>query len=593
MGSSFFQIGLYWSAYGYFVNTLFLAFIDYMKYGNVSPFLVGCTDNLRKIELQSGLFSNSLEWNSFYNTSKELVKSAGYNIDDPDIKKTDQLYDGLLGVFFLNLEKEELPKLVKLPNNLDGMNLNMAALALRYVLGYVDEEMSSIYQDAVQISDFMNKWMDQPAKEHLSPLVINGTEKNVQMFSKILGCLIKLVSELSFPCVELSKSILASLESFMATSILDRIMARYSEVYIAVEYLEKDVFESSYTVEEKDGLLYYHVYCNKYEQNEFLSLQTQVKEFLLDFISNFVARVFIFNDIEEQLKRMISEDRAFTRALDFTNSIFVIDDLIGRTTHSLDKWIIADSKAYTPLISNSLHKNIKQKENSNSSEVKDFKVHYGTPGQFDPESINYNEIVMDDLINIPLWDKAKWKGMMFLISHEPNVPPILAPVFSDKISSITIFKKWTSAFGNIDSGNKISCCLIKGVDKDNPTFYKFAFSPNMNKTYSSKAKYQIAPNRFRLMESKDNKPLNCFLDRIKITGNCYFLIPAIMESETSKPEILYDYAIRKYHLEVKNAWEIGKENWWAFAILSDDKPIIPPMISKAPVIELLELKRKK
>jgi len=322
LGSSFLQIGLYWAAYGYFVNTLFLAFIDYMKYGNVSPFLVGCTDNLRKIELQSGLISDSLEWNSFYSISKELVKSAGYNIDDPDIKETDQLYDGILGVFFLNLEKEELPKLIKLPNNLDGMNLSMAALALRYALGYVDEEMSSIYQDTEQISDFMNKWMDQPAREHLSPLVVNGTEKNVQMISRILGCLIKLDSGLSFPCVELSKSIFASIESFMATSILDRIMARYSEVNIVVEYLEKDVFEPSYTVDEKDGMLYYHVYCNNYEQNEFLSSQTQVKEFLLDFISNFVARVFIFNNIEEQLKRMISEDQAFTRALDFTSSIF-------------------------------------------------------------------------------------------------------------------------------------------------------------------------------------------------------------------------------------------------------------------------------
>ncbi len=593
LGSSFFKIGLYWAAYGYFVNTLFLAFIDYMKYGNVSPLLIGCTDNLRRIELQSGLISNSLEWNNFYNLSKKLVKSAGYNIDDPDIQEADKLYDGLLGVFFLNLEKKELLKLIKLPNNLDGMNLNTSALALRYVLGYVDEEMSNIYQDTEQLSDFMSKWMEQPAREHLSPLVIYGTEKNVQMISKILGCLIELNSGLSFPCVELSKSILTSIESFMATSILDRIMARYSEVYITVEYLEKDVFEPSYTVEEKDGFLYYHVYCNDYEQNEFLSSQTQVKEFLLNFIANFVARVFIFNDIEEQLQRMISADQAFTRALDFTNSIFAIDDLLGRETHSLDKWIIADSKVYTPIINNTLHKNIKQIENSNSSETKNLKVRYGTTEKFNPESINYNEIVMDDLINISLWDKAKWRGMMFLISPEPNVPPILAPVFSDKTSGMAIFKKWITAFGSIDTENKISCCLIKGVDKDNPTFYKFAFSPNINKTYSSRAKYQIAPNRFRLMESKDNKPLNFFLDKIKITGNRYFLIPAIMESETSKPEILYDYAIRKCHLEVKNAWEIGKENWWAFAILPNDKPIIPPMISKAPITELLELKNDK
>jgi hypothetical protein len=271
---------------------------------------------------------------------------------------------------------------------------------------------------------------------------------------------------------------------------------------------------------------------------------------------DFVARVFIFNDIEEQLNRMVSEDQAFTRALDFTNSIFAIDDLIGREIHSLDKLIIADSKEYTPIINNALHKNIKQIEDKVNIETKDFKIHYGTPEQFNTESISYNEIVMDDLINIPLWDRAKWKGMLFPTPHEPNVPPILAPVFSDKTSGIAIFKAWISAFGDLDSENKISCCLIKGVDKDNPTFYKFAFSPNMNKAYLSNAKYQLAPNRFRLIESKDNKPLNCFLDRIKTTGNRYFLIPAIIEPKKDKLEILYNYAIRKCHLEVKLCYDL-------------------------------------
>jgi hypothetical protein len=93
------------------------------------------------------------------------------------------------------------------------------------------------------------------------------------------------------------------------------------------------------------------------------------------------------------------------------------------------------------------------------------------------------------------------------------------------------------------------------------------------------------------MESEDIGPLNGFLDKIKTMNNRYYLIPVIINSETDEPEILYDYAIRKCHLEVKNAWEIGKQDWWAFTIMPDDKPIIPPMVLKAPVIELLQLKK--
>jgi len=594
LGVSFSKIGLYWAAYGYFANTLFIAFIDYMKFGNVSPFLIGCADNLRRIELQSGLISNSLEWNNLYNISKALVQSAGFNITDPEIEETDQLYDGLLGVLFLNLEHNELYKLIKLPDNLDRLGLAMSALALRYELGYVDQELSNIYGDEEQLEDFISKWRDQPAKDYLSFSVISGTEEIVKLKSKILGCLIKIDSSLTFPCVELSKSILASIEAFMATSILDRIMARYSEVYIKVEFQEKIKFEPSFTVEEKDGLLYYHVYCNNYEQSEFVSSQTQIKEFLFNFVSEFVARVFIFSDIEQQMKKMVTEDHVFNRALEFLNCIFVIDDLIGRESTSLIKWIISDSKEYMPLERKMSSKNISSVDDSKSNETKEITVHYGAPEQFDPEDINYSDIVMDDLINIPLWDQAKWKGMLYLFAPEPNIPPILAPVFSDKASCIAIFKKWISDIGNLDSENKIRCCVIKGVDKDNPTFYKFAFSPNINKSYSSRTQCQfIAPSRFQLMESKDNRPLNCFLDKLKTMNNRYFLVPAIMKSETDEPEILYDYAIRKSHLEIKNAWEIGKDSWWAFVILPNDKPIIPPMVSKAPVMELLEIKRNK
>jgi len=591
MGTSLSQTGLYWAAYGYFVNTLFITFIDYMKFGNVSPLLIGCADHLRRIELQSGLVSHSLEWNNLYNISKAFIQSVGFNITDPEIEETDQLYDGLLGVFFLNLEQDELFKLTRLPDNLDRLDLLMAALALRYTLGYVDPEMSDIYPDETQIKDYMSKWKDQPANDHLAHFVISGSEEVVRIKSKILGCLIKIDSDLIFPCIEFSKSILASIEAFMATSIMDRIMARYAEVHIKVEFLEKMKFEPSFAVEEKDGILYCHVYCNNYEQSEFVSSQSQIKEFSLNFVAEFAARVFIFNDIEQQIEKMVIEDQVFNRSIEFTNCIFVMDDLIGRESVSLEKWIITDSKEYTPIQNSIPHKAISSKEDGERDETKELTVRYGAPEQFDPERINYNDIVMDDLINIPLWDKAKWKGMMYLFSPKPNVPPILAPIFSDKSACIAIFKKWLSDFGSLDSENKISCCLIKGIDKDNPTFYKFAFSPNLNKAYSSETQFQIIPNRFRLMESRDNGPLNCFLDKIKTIGNRYFLIPAVMQSETSEPEILYEYAIRKCHLEIKNAWEIGKENWWGFAILPDDNPIIPPMISKAPVTKLLEIKR--
>ncbi|HZK55572.1 MAG TPA: hypothetical protein VFC84_15485 [Desulfosporosinus sp.] len=241
---------------------------------------------------------------------------------------------------------------------------------------------------------------------------------------------------------------------------------------------------------------------------EFVLSQGQFKEFLFSFVAEFVAHVFIFEDFEHKLKKMILEDSVFNRALEFSNCIFVIDDLLGRETKSLEKWIMADSKEYMPIARGSFLKDTIPILDGEKVEKNKFTVHYGAPENFEPEDINHNDIEIDDLINIPLWDQAKWRGMMFAITPDPNVPSILAPIFTDKSPGITIFKKWILDFGPLDSKNNIRCCVIKGVDKDNPTYYKFAFSPNIDINHSSQAKHQITYSRFRLMESITMSPLS-------------------------------------------------------------------------------------
>jgi len=64
-----------------------------------------------------------------------------------------------------------------------------------------------------------------------------------------------------------------------------------------------------------------------------------------------------------------------------------------------------------------------------------------------------------------------------------------------------------------------------------------------------------------------------------------------MEQNTPKPRL--DHYITKSHLHIREAWEIGKNDPDAVAIMKDAKPIIPKEHRKnAPVLELLKWKRK-
>ena len=53
---------------------------------------------------------------------------------------------------------------------------------------------------------------------------------------------------------------------------------------------------------------------------------------------------------------------------------------------------------------------------------------------------------------------------------------------------------------------------------------------------------------------------------------------------------MYEYEIFIKNISIKNAYEIGKKDIEAAAILPTDNPIIPEDVENAPIKELLELK---
>ncbi len=63
----------------------------------------------------------------------------------------------------------------------------------------------------------------------------------------------------------------------------------------------------------------------------------------------------------------------------------------------------------------------------------------------------------------------------------------------------------------------------------------------------------------------------------------------VYNNEKIKP--LWEYEIILKNVTVKQAYEIGKDDLEAAAILDNDNPIIPPQIKNPPINELLELKK--
>ena len=163
--------------------------------------------------------------------------------------------------------------------------------------------------------------------------------------SKILGCKIIIDANNKFPCVELEESILAALESFLATGISDRIISFTPVINLKIKFAKNDVFSIYRKVELIDDTKYYVVYCSDFNEAEFRKAQEDTKEFINQLIAELVARIAVFEGTE-LLEEWARDDRVFDRALNFTNSIFITEDLLGKDSNYNEILLSGDEFEY-------------------------------------------------------------------------------------------------------------------------------------------------------------------------------------------------------------------------------------------------------
>ncbi len=579
---------LLWAARGFYYNAFYFAFIDYMKYGELSPVLASCSGSIRMLELAHGRVFQAIKWNDLDAISKRLLSSVGYDTSKLQKVGSVDLFDSILGMLFFRTPFEDLPELIKLPDVLDNHGLHLSSIALKYTLGHVDEEIQEAYDNnSDMIDDFMAKWYNQPAHEQIPDTPSLGFNDTETISSKILGCKVIINAERKFPCIELAESILASLESFLATGITDGIMSLTPVFNLKIKFVESDTFSICRNIESIDDIKCHVIYCSVFSKDEFRKAQNETKEFISELIAELIAHIAVFKDTE-LLEVWARDDRVFDRALGFNNSIFITEDLLGKDRYNIEALLSGDEVEYILKRAEPIIIKCDSPEDSVST-IKDINYKDGKFFEnYNLEKVGHKDIEINSIINMELWDKAMWKGIVFWFV--PGSLPIFAPLFTNIEAGKAIFAEWRKMVGKQDEKDLIKVGLIKKINKDNPLFYKGIFSSNLDMLpKASKARYYATVSRFQRMDSTDNNNLLLFENIVKsIPHNWKYLIaPSYLNSETGQPEMLLEYAILKSNVIIKEAWEVGEHDWLATAITLDDEPIIPPNVSKAPIIDVI------
>lgn len=79
---------------------------------------------------------------------------------------------------------------------------------------------------------------------------------------------------------------------------------------------------------------------------------------------------------------------------------------------------------------------------------------------------------ISSIIDIDLWNEAKWKGMAFVSDPSLKAPPIAGFLFENEQAGDKIFCSLKKQFGDIDYKDEIRLSFIGGISKDRPLDYK-------------------------------------------------------------------------------------------------------------------------
>ena len=589
------RVGLLWAARGTLLSAASLATQEFSEYGEITRAQAACYRQLKWLELQLGRVAHALAWHQVDIAVRGILADRG--IAELDLE-AEAAFDGCMGILLLKVDFWELKRLCFLPDILDNLGLFNASVALKYSLGYEDELRGSVFgagESERDVYDYFLKWRDLPDGTHLAGTPAFYEEQHVALESLLLGCRILVDTENSSPCVELSESILAALESLLSTGTVEWMIAHQPLLTMAVR--RADFLPQAFVFELHDetGRPHIDVGCSAFDPHTMArKLQEECKDTLFKVLTTVIGRIATAGNLPDLLMKLGRDELALDRSINFTGSFVSVANVLGRQPRTrISQWSVPGGREYAVRRDRAWDAN--DREEQKSPQPKTLTLGKGKPPSelSDWSQVKQHEMRTVSFIRESLWEKARWSGTMFASPVDESSPPILGIAFEDTEAGKQIFRFWRDELGVYDSEEKLRVAIVRGINTEEPYWYRVLIGSNpIAGLEGQEVRYAAFISKTSTMYARTDVHLERFL-RTCQKINHYFLMPALFRGEAVNPELIYDRYLVKRKIHVRQAWEIGKNDPDSVAIHYDDKPIIPAGKVGAPVVELLRLKTKK
>lgn len=583
LSAAYTKVGLLWASRANLLLAASMVTDEFWRSGDILSAQVYAYMRLAKVELQLGRLNYALAW-------WNLVSVVSSQVEEETISETECLsFDAYLSQCILNIPIDRISSLQRLPDLLDKAQLFVSRSMLLYSLGHEDLvkkecelEIDNEYIDYLKI--VRDTDLGAPVPE-----LVDCEERYGHLKSYVMGCEIRVSFPFRSPLVELAETLLSVIEGFLSTGMVDQVFVYESRLEIEITVDDDDEIEISHDVDDTSGTLKMNVLCSSFTPDMLnVSGQKIIQEWLHSFVIDVFSRMVRPKNTEKTLESMLGEDRALERSVSFGSCFVGLQNIMGNDAVSRIKSLLHDPEHEKYDILRSLPWDSSfPKSKPMTKPLTDLKPGKGEPpeGLIDSEKLSHKDMKVQDLIKIRLWNRTVWCGTGFALY--PNGDIELTLLFEDEQAAEAIFEDLENEIGNEDSGDRLRISIIKGINRKEPAHYRVCVSENL--TYGLNKTVQIIA-RINTMTPSTSENLDRFLSASD-DRKSYILSYAVVNNERIiESSSVKKKSIRKFDINVLEAWKIGPNDIEVMAIHSDDDPLIPEGVSNAPIIEALKRK---
>jgi len=566
MGMAYRELGLIWASNNCYILACNLSFKSINEDGVINQKTYYDIEEIIKNELFIGRISFLLEWYEMYSTLKQTSNINESKKEHSPGINFEELMDRCLSVRLLHTNDSHIDHL---PDLLSNLGLYLSEDICLHKLGHENKLITNDLKDDKNQDEFYNSMAKQPFIEQMLYQTNFMMEDDICLTSKILGCEFFVKFKQDIKLLLSAETILAFLESFFSTSI-NKLMPHLESVTINLYKNPEDKLTFTYNDTSEE----YDVFINT--MAEMSSMYNSVFELVDSIFSktfilkndeqNFFKKIFKREEVQERLSIVIQHKNTTLNLLSNTPKLFLNDWLKAKSP----KRYISQRK--TPILYNHLL-------SKNNEQLK------GNYTSADFKNTRHDEIKVSSIINLELWGKAKWMGFGFCFLRAPQEAVGIIIAYEDFESGKKIFEKWINKFGKVDKNNEIRVSIIKGVNKDNPDWYRVHICKNIE--ISQNNGFISSVSRVHEMRPQSSENLEKIINAFTLMKR-YKLYPAKATKNNSIENPLFSLGILKTTLIIKNAWEINENDIDRAVIKENDNPITPNDVEDAPILKILK-----